>query len=458
MRTMRTTLFTRDGHRVSRGKARRAQILSRVESPCDPRHLQALGRRGAVPGAALPTRRRAVRPRLRSLLGNLALAALSVTVALAVLEGVLRFVRSRRQGGKEQDEFRFYQVYDPLLGWRDRPGAEVTFRRREYEVAVHINGMGFRDTERGYLPAPGVFRVLVLGDSFVEGYTVPMDRTVTKVLESRLDRPGCRTEVLNAAVSAYSSDQELLLYREEGSRYRAPVVALFFYYNDVLPNLRTHYFGRPKPLLTFREGPPRVHNFPVPEPTPAPAVSPQPAEPAGGSALFELVQDGLQNWPATYNALAKTGLWRPIRPRWPPPELFVYRREPTPEVDQAWLKTERILKALAAEVHTRAARLVIVYVPSRMEVSDRDLRITRAWYGLDESWGRGAVLRRLRQAADSAGVPVLDLTPAMRKAQGLFGGPYLQYDGHWNARGHRVAGLQLEQFLRENGWVPACPR
>src|SRR5262245_38873977 len=134
MRTMRTTLFTRDGHRVSRGKARRAAILSRVESPCDPRHLQALGRPGAVPGPPLPTRRLAVRPRVRSLLGNLALAALSVTVALAVLEGVLRFVRSRRQGGKEQDEFRFYQVYDPLLGWRDRPGAEVTFRRREYEV------------------------------------------------------------------------------------------------------------------------------------------------------------------------------------------------------------------------------------------------------------------------------------------------------------------------------------
>ena len=100
---------------------------------------------------------------------------------------------------------------------------------------------------------------------------------------------------------------------------------------------------------------------------------------------------------------------------------------------------------------------MIVYVPSRMEVSDRDLEATRVWYGLDEAtWGRPAVLRRLRQSADAAGVPVLDLTPGLKSAQGFFGGPYFQHDGHWNARGHRVAGLELERFLRDNRWTPDC--
>jgi hypothetical protein len=137
--------------------------------------------------------------------------------------------------------------------------------------------------------------------------------------------------------------------------------------------------------------------------------------------------------------------------------MFVYRRNSTPEIAQAWLKTERILKALAKEARDRSSRLVIVYVPSRMEVSDRDLEATRVWYGLDEvSWGRAAALRGLRQAADAAGLPVLDLTPALRNAQGFFGGPYFQLDGHWNARGHRVAGLELERFLRENHWLPEC--
>jgi lysophospholipase L1-like esterase len=396
--------------------------------------------------------------RIRRLLANLLLAAASLLVTLGLLELSLRYVRSRRPGGKERDEFSAYQVHDPLLGWRDKPGAEATFQRREYEVTIKINDLGFRDSPRGYQPAPGVFRVLVLGDSFVEGYTVPLEQVVSKVLESRLDGPDCRAEVLNAGVSAYSTDQEFLLYKEEGTRYRPQVVALFFYYNDVLHNLRTHYYGRPKPVLTFKDGPPKVHNFPVPQPSPplAPASADPPPAPRG-SALFEMVQDGVQQWPRTYNALARLGLWPPIRARWPPPEMFVYRREATPEIDQGWLKTERVLKSLAAEVRDRSSHLVIVYVPSRMEVSDRDLEATRVWYGLDEvSWGRAAVLRRLRQAADAAGVPVLDLTPALRGAQGFFGGPYFQHDGHWNARGHRVAGLELERFLRENAWLPEC--
>jgi hypothetical protein len=400
--------------------------------------------------------------RLRGVLANLLLAGVSLALTLALLELALRYVRSRRPGGKEQDEFSLYQVHDPLLGWRDQAGARAIFRRREYEVAIQINDLGFRDTPRGYRPAAGVFRVLALGDSFVEGYTVPLERTVSKVLESRLDAPGCRAEVLNAGVSAYSTDQEFLLYKEEGSRYRPQVVAVFFYYNDVLHNLRSHYYGRPKPILTFKDGPAKVHNFPVPRPPPPPAPASVPVSAPRapqGSALFELFQDGVQGLPRTYNALARLGLWRPIRPRWPPPEMFVYRRDPTPEVDQAWLKTERILKALAEEIRARSTRLVVVYVPSRMEVSDRDLEATRVWYGLDEaSWGRAAVLRRLRQAADAAGLPVLDLTPALREAQGLLGGPYFQHDGHWNARGHRVAGLELERFLRENEWVPECMR
>jgi hypothetical protein len=404
------------------------------------------------------------RGRVRGLLANLLLAAVSVAITLGLLELALRYARSRRPGGKEQDEFSAYQVHDPVLGWRDKAGAGATFRRREYQVAIRINELGFRDTERGYRAAPGVFRVLVLGDSFVEGYTVPLEQVVSKVLESRLDAPGCRAEVLNAGVSAYSTDQELLLYQQEGSRYRPQVVALFFYYNDVLHTLRTHYYGRPKPILTFKDGPPRVHNFPVPQPSPAPtpaatavaAEAPAAPEPQG-SALFEAFQDTVQRWPRTYNALGRWGLWPPIRPRWPAPEMFVYRRDATPEIEQAWLKTERILKALAQEVRGRSSRLVIVYVPSRMEVSDRDLEATRVWYGLDEvSWGRAAVLRRLRQAADAAGLPVLDLTPGLRRAQGFFRGPYFQHDGHWNARGHRVAGLELERFLRESDWLPAC--
>jgi len=52
---------------------------------------------------------------------------------------------------------------------------------------------------------------------------------------------------------------------------------------------------------------------------------------------------------------------------------------------------------------------------------------------------------------------VLDLTPALRAATGRFTGePYLLYDGHWNARGHRAAAGAVQAFLVAQGWLPTC--
>src|SRR6185295_5457463 len=111
----------------------------------------------------------------------------SIGVTLLLLEGVARVLRARHGGGKEALEARLYNEYDPLLGWRKKPGARVTYRRREYTVEVAVNSHGLRDPERGYEAPPGTLRVLALGDSFLEGYTVPLEQTVTQVLERELN-------------------------------------------------------------------------------------------------------------------------------------------------------------------------------------------------------------------------------------------------------------------------------
>ena len=93
-------------------------------------------------------------------------------MCLAVLEGVARYERYNRKGGKEQRERLSYTVADPILGWRKVPGASVTYSRREFTQHVRINSHGLRDREREYTAAPGTFRVLALGDSFVKAYQV----------------------------------------------------------------------------------------------------------------------------------------------------------------------------------------------------------------------------------------------------------------------------------------------
>jgi hypothetical protein len=177
-----------------------------------------------------------------------------------------------------------------------------------------------------------------------------------------------------------------------------------------------------------------------------------------GSVLWEWTKERLQRAPRVYNAVAKLGLFRPIRPVYPPPEYSVYFRRAPPEVDRAWGQVDRILVALAKETSAHGTRLLVAYVPSRFEVNDRDLEATRAWYGLDEaSWGRAPVLRRLNAIASARGIPVVDLTAALRKVDNpLRGGPYYEYDGHWNALGHEVAAATIGRWLAAQGWLPPC--
>jgi hypothetical protein len=203
--------------------------------------------------------------RTRRLLANGLLALASTAVTLAGVEGAARVARRYQKGGKEQRTRLQYTEYDPLLGWKHQPGARVRYERREYTTDVVINSRGLRDKERSYEAPPGAFRVLALGDSFVEGFTVPFEESVTQVLERAMGRDGCPAEVINGGTVGYSTDQQLLFYREEGYKYRPQVVLLFFYYNDVLYNATATNIQLPKPLLSFKGGQVQVVNFPVPQ-------------------------------------------------------------------------------------------------------------------------------------------------------------------------------------------------
>jgi len=90
--------------------------------------------------------------------------------------------------------------------------------------------------------------VLILGDSFAEGFSVSLEDTVSRALERELGTKGCAAEVVGGGTVGYSTDQEYLFYRDEGAAYGARVVVLLFYYNDILYNARGAVMaGVPKP-------------------------------------------------------------------------------------------------------------------------------------------------------------------------------------------------------------------
>ena len=258
----------------------------------------------------------------------------------------------------------------------------------------------------------------------------------------------------------FRSDQEALFYETEGHRYSPRVVVLFFYYNDVVYNDRQDFFGAPKPVFEMGEGRLCIHRLPVKPP--AAAVAPEPPtedEDHSGSALLDWVKERL--WygaPGAHDALARLGLWRSLPRMSTRLELRVYERRRVEEVEDAWAKTAAIIADLGRQAEARGARLLVVHVPSRLEIDERTWRLTRRLYDWDEAnWDRGRVAERVTQIGAAAGVSVLDLSEPLRRANAGFSDkPYFVYDGHWTALGHRVAAEEVQRFLSDHGWLAGC--
>jgi tetratricopeptide (TPR) repeat protein len=118
---------------------------------------------------------------------------------------------------------------NPILGFElkancrsDNPDFIGTYER--------TNSHGQRDRERTLAKPDGVTRILLLGDSVVEGYGLRESETLSRRLED-LYNDGS-TEVLNFGVSAYCTLAEIELLEVKGLRFDPDVVVLVFVEND----------------------------------------------------------------------------------------------------------------------------------------------------------------------------------------------------------------------------------
>ncbi len=117
-----------------------------------------------------------------------------------------------------------------------RPGVDALVGRKA--THIHINAAGQRDDRD--LPTekrPGVFRVVVVGDSFSFGGKVPVERTFSPSLERALgafDRSR-HYQALNLAVPGYNTEQEMLSLKESGLAYHPDLVIVSFVMNDAGP-------------------------------------------------------------------------------------------------------------------------------------------------------------------------------------------------------------------------------
>ncbi|MCU0613429.1 MAG: SGNH/GDSL hydrolase family protein [Candidatus Eisenbacteria bacterium] len=163
----------------------------------------------------------------RTILFRAGAVILGLCLAGLTVEAAIRFFHL-------SSDARFIAAH-PHYGVSNIPGAEGWYVKGEVRQYVVINGRGLRDRDR-WSDGGGV---LLLGDSFIAAFQVPLESTCQEVGERLLSQAAGRpVEVTAAACNGWGTVNQMAFLRHEGFSYepKAVVVALFPE-NDLLDNM-----------------------------------------------------------------------------------------------------------------------------------------------------------------------------------------------------------------------------
>jgi hypothetical protein len=381
----------------------------------------------------------------RQVVAGLVMAGFGLALGLVMLEVMVRSLHLVPT--------RFWEP-DPLLGTRLIANHEGWWTQEEHEFNVysHINADGRRDVERTVRKPTGVFRVLLLGDSFIEALQVPLQETFGRQLEARLDKAAQPVEVVMMGVSGYGTAGEFLYYRELGRRFEADLVLLAFYPGNDVRN-----------------------NSPVLEPVLRPVYD------ANGAlqrivAKQKKVERGwlgssqayryfrkllLTRQPRLAAWLVRLGMLRADAQRGEPTragvpvDYWVYSSDLSADWQDAWMRTVALLRSFVDAVRADGAELALIVVPGRDQVDrgswEAVLEANPAMSAL--SWDLTGLERKLIEWCRRESVPCLSLLPSFEVHAEDGSTLHFHYDGHWTAAGHALAADTTAAFLRDRSLV-----
>lgn len=401
--------------------------------------------------------------RIKRLLANFTLLVISLILVSLAAETYLRlfgspiFVRPHQQ---------IFVRHDPLLGWSLIPNKHARHITSEYNIDESLNSKGMRGPEYSYDKRPGEYRVMMLGDSFVEGYSVEFEEVSSQVLQNLLTErghPDCT--VINGGTGGWSTDQEYLFFKSEAYKYHPDLTILMFHPNDIVGNVIKGQFRGLKPRFLLENGELILTNVPVPDPAQLPDESADTDESLllkakqwlfANSRLYILFKGAVTNNYKLHLLAIKLGLAEnpgkdgellPV-----PMEVKMYAKSYDPETRQAWDVTEALMAGLKREVASDESKLIVFYVPPSAAIYDEEWQATKTKFGISDSdWSIHQAAKELKAVCDRNDIDFIDPTSRflveaerLREQDSLL---YFPHDGHWNANGHRLSAEILADYV-----------
>ncbi len=304
---------------------------------------------------------------------------------------------------------RNYGVYTPYYkgvkqGWLHTwpPGETREFVTREFTIEIAANREGVRDIEHDYDNPEQNHRIVILGDSFVEGIGVPFEQAWPQQLQRSLKAKGHAVEIIIGAMSGSDPCFSYKLLRQRLLAYRPQLVILAINSSDT------------EDLMAWG-GMERFHPDGTTHSRSGPAFEPLYRR----SQLVRFVVHRVLG----YDFRFLRGWGRPQKLAW--------------EAQLTILEVIDQFRALGSE-HGFAFR-VLVHPTTR-----------------DVATGSHPFFKRFLALLQDRGIDHWDLTPALGHA--LAGLEYDQYawpiDKHFNAFGYSVFAAETEKALLDSGLLP----
>lgn len=193
--------------------------------------------------------------KIKDLIKNLMAVLIGIMVVTLLIEGSARIFASMLGVSP-------YMKYDEVVGWTAEPGITKHHKNPSFgfDVSYSINSSGFRGSPHEIRKPPGVYRIMILGDSNGFGWGISESKHFSAILANKLKN----VQVINLSLSGYGTDQEYLRFTKEGIAYDPDLVIVQVTPNDFDEIQYPFYNQKPKPqFLVGKDGNLVLINVPV---------------------------------------------------------------------------------------------------------------------------------------------------------------------------------------------------
>lgn len=376
---------------------------------------------------------------------NISLSLITLLIGLFVVEYGLRLFSPL---SLNQLDF----IYDPHPGFWRKP-----------DVLGYSNSFGMADKPRQLEKQPGVFRIALLGDSYME-WGGPTGKRMGDLIESYSNG---RLELLNFGISSVGTVQELDIYRHHVRQFQPDLVMVaLLTHNDLRNN---HYELEMSSGYHFLQYASRVErdekgNFILVD-APSPTwryrlkmivmtLFPSLYTHLGyfRIKLIDLINraEPPSAVPAAAAQIEPTDFykqheWVSYGVYWPP--------EPGSQWEEAWQITEWTLLQFRDEVEADGADLVLVILSDAMQLFDDPRQVFKERTGFEapDTFDPFYPPTRLAEFCKDHDLTCINLAPLFKEYKETHDlqFPYFSYpnDDHWDTLGHQVAADIVYKFI-----------